>query len=137
MAKPRPVLEVLPPLAGGRTGDSPVSHEQRAHLWQPGQSGNPSGMSTSEVQIRKLIRGHGPTITNKMLQVFFDSHDERVVTVLGKELLYRAYGRPKEAREDDDDRARPDISKLSEADRSKLKKLLLKTVGKKEDGTDA
>lgn len=129
-AKQRPVLEVLPPLAGGRTTDSPVSDAQRTHLWQPGQSGNPSGMSTSEVQIRKLIRGHGPTITNKMLQVFFDSQDERVVTVLGKELLYRAYGKPKEARDDDDDRAKPDISNLTDKERKQLKRYLLKAVGR-------
>lgn len=126
-------MEVLPPLSGGRTPESPVSDAQRQHLWKPGQSGNPSGMSKTEVQIRRLIRGHGENITNKMLDTFFDSTDERVITVLGKELLYRAYGKPKEARDEDDERPRPDVSKLTLAERTKLKKLMLKAVGREEE----
>jgi hypothetical protein len=126
-------VEVLPPLAGGRTPSSPVSEAQRATLWQPGQSGNPTGQSKTEVQIRRLIRGKGEAITNKMMQTFFDTSDERVITVLGKELLYRAYGKPKDAHPNDDmDRARPDVSKLSETQRATLKKLLLKAVGREE-----
>lgn len=126
--------EILPPLEnpGPRPGYVPAP-TQRVNLYKPGQSGNPGGRSKSDLEIRRMLRTHTPDIAAKMLDTFFNTDDERIITVLGKELLYRAFGKPPDAKPgDDEDRARPDIAALSEKERGQLKRLLLKSVGRRD-----
>lgn len=62
---------------------------------RPG-AGRPKGSrNRSTVEIKKLASQYGPAALEKIVQLM-DSEDEKVSLAAAKELLDRAYGRPKQ-----------------------------------------
>lgn len=68
--------------------------------WKPGQSGNPDGLSKEIAEVRKLIREAGPIAAAKIIELM-NSVDDRVAIVAVKEVLDRAFPKPKPTEEAD------------------------------------
>lgn len=62
--------------------------------FQPGQSGNPGGRPKSQDHVRNLARQHSTRALLKLIELTASS-DERVALAASKEILDRAFGRPK------------------------------------------
>ena len=65
-----------------------------------GHSGNPGGRPKDENQVRNLARQHSRRALERLIELI-DSEDPRVALAAAKEVLDRAYGKPKQ--EDDRD----------------------------------
>jgi hypothetical protein len=65
-----------------------------------GVSGNPGGKLKGKEDVRALARKHGVAAFNRIVELI-DSDDERVAMMAAKEVLDRAYGKPKTAEDED------------------------------------
>ena len=68
--------------------------------FRPGHSGNPGGRPKDENEVRNLARRHSRRALERLIELI-DSEDQRVALAAAKEVLDRAYGKPKQ--EDDRD----------------------------------
>jgi hypothetical protein len=93
------------------------------HPWKPGQSGNPLGprKGAPYFEALRLAREAGPEAVRKLIELMRTSVDKRVITVACNSLLDRGFGKPKEAKPDEEE-ARPmiDTSRLTEAQKQAL-----------------
>jgi len=94
--------------ARGRLTALPVA--LRKNLWQPGQSGNPTGASGLHGEVIRLAREATPAATARLREVAelgrLDENgnllplsagvDRRVITVAATALIERGWGRPKD-----------------------------------------
>jgi len=74
----------------------------RTRMWQPGQSGNPSGNSGEYGVAIKLAQRAAPKAMRRLIELM-DSEDERVAAVACNSILDRALGKSKPAGEAKDD----------------------------------
>jgi hypothetical protein len=74
----------------------------RAHMFKPGQTGNPGGFSADIAAVRRLARENSIEAMQQILTLMRTAKDERVRLVAADKVLERAWGRPKE--EDPKDR---------------------------------
>src|SRR6516164_9651727 len=84
-------------------GEVEKSAKRRAkalYPWRPGQSGNPRG-SGLYAEARHLARQAGPAVMDELINLALHAEDERVRSVCCVAVLDRAYGRPREMKEDD------------------------------------
>ena len=102
------------------TGAAPSRKSGLRPPWKPGQSGNPSGYSGLYGETVRLAREASPTAIRRMIELT-QSADERVATVAINSILDRAWGKPREAKPEEE-QARPiiDTSRLTEEQRQAL-----------------
>jgi hypothetical protein len=62
--------------------------------FQPGRSGNPGGRPRSEDDVRNLARQHSRRALERIIALI-DSDDPRVALAAAREVLDRAYGKPR------------------------------------------
>jgi hypothetical protein len=65
-----------------------------AHMWKPGESGNPSGRPAEYWELVRLARTNGPDAVIRLGELMH-SEDDRVAVVACQAILDRAYGRVK------------------------------------------
>lgn len=88
------VVKAVPP----RTGARKLSPEFLARRWKPGQSGNPSGNAGGDyVEMMRICRQFTPDAAYTIAALMFGSEDDRVRLMASKELMERAWGKPREA----------------------------------------
>jgi hypothetical protein len=66
--------------------------------WSPGRSGNPHGVGLYQ-EARQLARQAGAAVMERLIDLALHAEDERVSSVCCVAVLDRAYGRPREAQE--------------------------------------
>lgn len=76
------------------TGDKPTPKGLKP--WQPGQSGNPGGLSKEQAHLRKLLNKKLPDLGERLLRLCY-SEDEKMSLAAIKEVFDRTIGRPKES----------------------------------------
>lgn len=93
------------------------SERQRANLkpFQKGVSGNPGGKSKILGEIQSLARKHSPRSFARILELVEDP-DPRVALVAAREVLDRAYGKPRVIEDDDADKKSVTINIVRYAD---------------------
>lgn len=86
------------------TGNSGGSVEPTGNLrpWKPGVSGNPRGRPKVAEEVRTLARAHGQRAFERLLELI-DDPDPRVALMAAKEVLDRAYGKPAQTKDGDDE----------------------------------
>ncbi len=67
-----------------------------AHMWKPGQSGNPRGLPAEHFEVVRLARTSGTSAVIRLSELMY-SEDDRVAVVACQAILDRAYGRVKAA----------------------------------------
>ncbi len=72
-------------------------------MGKPGQSGNPSGKSKRFEEIRSLARENSRRALERLVELV-DSEDDRVALMAAKEVLDRAWGMVKPAKDENDGR---------------------------------
>ena len=70
--------------------------------FRPGHSGNPGGRPKDENEVRNLARRHSRRALERLIELI-DSVDQRVALAAAKEVLDRAYGKPKQQDDRDHD----------------------------------
>jgi hypothetical protein len=83
-------------------GEVEKSAKRRAkalYPWRPGQSGNPRG-SGLYAEARHLARQAGAAVMEALIHLALHAEDERVRSVCCVAVLDRAYGRPREMKEE-------------------------------------
>ncbi len=95
-----PVQEIIPPTTSQGRG---TSERSLANLrpFQRGTSGNPGGKPKGE-DVRALARKNTKRAMERIVELIEDA-DPRVALMAAKEVLDRAYGKPKVAEDSDDD----------------------------------
>ena len=68
--------------------------------WKPGQSGNPGGKSKKLEEIKALAKDRSKRALERIIELV-ESDDERIALMAAKEVLDRAWGKPKDAEDDD------------------------------------
>jgi hypothetical protein len=63
--------------------------------WKKGQSGNPAGVDARQARMRRMLGDLTPRAINR-LGALLDSEDEAVALAAVKEVLDRAWGRPRQ-----------------------------------------
>jgi hypothetical protein len=63
--------------------------------WKKGQSGNPAGVDARQARMRRMLEDLTPRAINR-LGALLDSEDEAVALAAVKEVLDRAWGRPRQ-----------------------------------------
>src|SRR5689334_18940111 len=113
-------MSVLIPDRVPKRGISPKSLANLRPPWRPGEPGNPSGKRGTYGEALRICRDHTPDASRKLVELM-SSPDERVGFMAAKEIWDRAWGKPKEARPDEEE-ARPvvDTSRLSEEQKQAL-----------------
>jgi hypothetical protein len=81
---------------GGAGGVDRLHPAMRAHMWKPGQSGNPSGHSGDYGEAITLAQQAAPDAVRRLIALM-ESEDERVAVVACNAILDRAFGKPKAA----------------------------------------
>lgn len=92
--------------------------------WQPGKSGNPTGRSRRFHEVTMLAQEKSVQAIEK-LSVLMDCGDERVEIMAANAILDRAFGKPKEVKQDDSAQQRPDLSKLSPESLAALRRAMV------------
>ena len=109
---------------GARTGARPQPHGGvLAPRWQPGQSGNPTGIAGRYQETVKLAREHSVAAMQALIDRMMTDDDGRVRVVAAEAVLKRAWG-DREPPPDEDATGDVDVSGLSLAEM----KLLLRVV---------
>lgn len=96
-----------------------------ANVWQPGQSGNPSGLPQSYRDMLAIARAAGPEAMRRAVELM-SSRDGRVALVAIQTVLDRSYGKPKDGDPLATAPTRPDLSALSDRERADLGRLVAK-----------
>jgi len=104
-----------------------------AYPWrfQPGESGNPGGLSKFYWETRRLARDASPAVMARLIELALHADDERVASVCGIGVLDRAGIRPTDYNPSQD-QVQPtwDPGSLDPEEREQLKALLAKMVKK-------
>jgi hypothetical protein len=79
----------------------------RAHMFKPGQTGNPGGFSADIAAVRRLARENSIEALQQIVTLMRTAKDERVRLVAADKVLERAFGKPKE----EDPRDRPPMDR--------------------------
>ncbi len=128
------VTEVLPPESQTRERFSALPPAMRERMFKPGQSGNPGGKSKLELEVRLMARQASPEAMARLIEVCLTTDDEKVLVVAADKIMERAFGKAKEMPPEDGDGAgSAQVANLSANERQRLKALLLKALGKKEE----
>ena len=100
--------------------------------WQPGQTGNPGGLSKFYWETRRLARDAAPAVMARLIELALHADDERVASVCGVAVLDRAGIRPTDYNPSKDQSQQPswDPGALTPEERENLKGLLQKAIGK-------
>jgi hypothetical protein len=102
-----------------------------AYPWrfQPGESGNPGGLSKFYWETRRLARDASPAVMARLIELALHADDERVASVCGVAVLDRAGIRPTDYNPSED-QVQPtwDPGSLDLEEREQLKALLAKMV---------
>src|SRR6516162_9354295 len=105
-----------------------------AYPWrfQPGESGNPGGLSKFYWETRRLARAAAPAVMARLIKLALHADDERVASVCGVAVLDRAGIRPTDYNPSEDQSQQPswDPGKLTREERENLKAYLVKMVRK-------
>jgi len=99
--------------------------------WQPGQTGNPGGLSKFYWETRRLARDAAPAVMARLIELALHADDERVASVCGVAVLDRAGIRPTDYNPSED--VTPpswDPGALTDEERENLKAYLDKMVRK-------
>jgi hypothetical protein len=112
----------------------PTIAERRAKAaypwrWQPGQSGNPGGLSKFYQESRKIARDASPAVMRELVNLALSAEDERVKSVCAVAVLDRAGLRPIDY-DPAQERVQPswDPGALTVQEREQLKAMLEKMV---------
>src|SRR5689334_5159741 len=89
-----------PAIAGNRahfrSGNPDIAEHGKATRFQPGQSGNPGGVSKAEVKTLRLAKQASPEAMQALIEIMRDpNEDTRARIVAAVHILDRALGRPK------------------------------------------
>ncbi len=117
---------VVPPRdARGRLTQLPAP--MRAHLWQPGQSGNPAGRGGDYQRCMQLCREASYESAQEIIRLGRESDDERVRYMANTWVYERAWGKAKEydPKVEEPTRLAFDPSKLSPEQLAQAKQVLL------------
>ena len=100
--------------------------------WQPGQTGNPGGLSKFYWETRRLARDAAPAVMARLIELALHADDERVASVCGVAVLDRAGIRPTDYNPSEDQSQQPswDPGALTDEERENLKAYLVKMVRK-------
>src|SRR5215472_17942677 len=105
-----------------------------AYPWrfQPGESGNPGGLSKFYWETRRLARDASPAVMARLIELALHADDERVASVCGVAVLDRAGIRPTDYNPSEDQSQQPswDPGALTDEERENLKVYLVKMVRK-------
>ena len=105
-----------------------------AYPWrfQPGESGNPGGLSKFYWETRRLARDASPAVMARLIELALHADDERVASVCGVAVLDRAGIRPTDYNPSEDQSQQPswDPGALTDEEREDLKALLVEMIGK-------
>ena len=81
--------------------------------FRPGQSGNPGGRPKSNEHVRNIARSNSVRAVERLIELI-ESDDERVALTAAKEVLDRAFGKPKPDVADDKEQLSIRIVQFSE-----------------------
>jgi hypothetical protein len=105
-----------------------------AYPWrfQPGESGNPGGLSKFYWETRRLARDAAPAVMARLIKLALHADDERVASVCGVAVLDRAGIRSTDYNPSEDQSQQPswDPGALTDEERENLKAYLVKMVRK-------
>jgi hypothetical protein len=108
-----------------------------AYPWrfQPGQSGNPAGLSKFYWETRRLARDASPAVMARLIELALHAEDERVASVCGVAVLDRAGIRPVDF-DPSREQSEPtwDPGKLTAEEREQLKAIYRKMLRQSRDG---
>lgn len=104
-------------------------------MWSPGQSGNPTGRSKRFYEVQVAAREASPQALQKLVELM-DSADERVAIVAANSVLDRAFGKPKEQKDDSNQQVKPDLSALSPQELAAFRAVMAKLAGQADLGKD-
>lgn len=77
--------------------DRPPQKARPAHLFKPGQSGNPGGQPKAYAEVRKLLDSGVLAAAETMLDLAANSDDPKVRMAAAKDILDRTLGKAKES----------------------------------------
>jgi hypothetical protein len=99
-----------------------------AYPWrfQPGESGNPGGLSKFYWETRRLARDASPAVMARLIELALHAEDERVASVCGVAVLDRAGIRPTDYNPSQDQPQQPswDPGKLTREQREQFRSIL-------------
>ena len=100
--------------------------------WQPGQTGNPGGLSKFYWETRRLARDAAPAVMARLIELALHADDERVASVCSVAVLDRAGIPPTDYNPSEDQSQQPswDPGTLTDEEREDLKAYLVKMVRK-------
>ena len=87
--------------------------------FRPGQSGNPGGRPKSNEHVRNIARSNSVRAVERLIELI-ESDDERVALTAAKEVLDRAFGKPKPDTEHDKEQLSIRIVQFSENQASEI-----------------
>jgi hypothetical protein len=98
----------------------------REKRWQPGQSGNPSGMGGEYQRCRKLCREASASAAEEIIRLYQHSDDDRVRFMAAQWTFEQAWGKAPQYDPNADPETRPnfDVSRLTPEQRQQLRELL-------------
>ena len=77
--------------------DSPPQKARPAHLFKPGQSGNPGGQPKAYAEVRKLLDSGVLAAAQTMLDLAANADDPKVRIAAARDILDRTLGKAKES----------------------------------------
>jgi hypothetical protein len=104
----------------------------RLRPFQPGQSGNPSGLSNGQVSAytlaRQMCAGATPKAVEKQIELL-ESQDERIVLMASQAIIERGAGKVRDHSAEEQQTSRVNLDALTADDRKALALLLRKALG--------
>jgi|SRR5208282_3753874 len=98
-----------------------------ANRWRPGQSGNPSGNSSTYGEAIKLAQAAAPYAVRRLIALM-DSEDPRVAAVACNSILDRAFGKPKVEDEEKKNNMQARLANMTREERLRYMQELLASV---------
>ena len=77
--------------------DRPPQKARPAHLFKPGQSGNPGGQPKAYAEVRKLLDSGVLAAAQTMLDLAANADDPKVRIAAARDILDRTLGKAKES----------------------------------------
>lgn len=103
----------------------------RLHPFVPGKSGNPTGRSRRFHEVQLAAREASPEAIAALVELV-NSDDERVRIIAANSILDRAFGKPKEQKDDSNQALKPNLSALSSVELATLRGILARMAGASE-----
>ena len=120
-------MEIISPESNAQVSDGSVRRLANLKPFQRGVSGNPGGKPKGE-DVRSLARKNTKRAMERIVELI-DDEDPRVALMAAKEVLDRAYGKPKMIADDDGgDRKNVTINIVRYADDKPAEQLAAPTV---------